>query len=229
MFLRILVIADIHGDFKSLEKLLEIVRGEKFDAVICPGDFTDMFSIPKEFSQMDIANLIIQKLLTIKAPLLCTPGNHDPYEIVELFDEYGINLHAKSKTVGGTQFVGWGGALTPFNTVFEPSDEETKETLAALAKKTKPRQFVLVTHDPPKNTNVDKASSGSHVGSPVVREFIEKNQPILAISAHIHESPGADSLGETSIFYPGAVFNGSYGIVNIEGNKARCETKKFEQ
>jgi len=228
VFLKLLIVADVHGDFEMLEKLIERVHGEKFDAVICPGDFTDMFSIPKEFSQMDIANLVIQKLLALGSPLLCVPGNHDPYEIIELFDEYGVNLHAKTKQLQDTRFVGWGGALTPFNTIFEPADSETKEALGLLGKKTKPGRFVLVTHDPPKNTNVDKTASGSHVGSAAIREFIEKNQPLLALSAHIHESPGTDKLGSTQIFYPGAVFSGSYGIVHMNGSGIRCETKKFE-
>jgi Icc-related predicted phosphoesterase len=226
--MKILVVADMHGDFEKLEQFVNSVKGEDFDLIICPGDFTDMFSIPKEFSQVDIANLIIQKLLALKKPLLCVPGNHDPYEIVELFNDYKINLHAKVKEVAGTKFIGWGGALTPFNTIFEPSDEETKETLAALEQKISPGNFILVTHDPPKNTNVDKAASGGHVGSQVIREFIEKTRPMVAISAHIHESPGNDKIGNTAIFYPGAIFNDSYGIINIDGSKVSCETKKFE-
>jgi len=228
MFLKLLVVADVHGDFERLEGLVEHIHKKKFDAVICPGDFTDMFSIPKEFSQMDIANLVIQKLLALGSPLFCIPGNHDPYEIIELFDEYNINLHTKTKQLEDTRFIGWGGALTPFNTIFEPTENETKEALTLLEKKTKPGRFVLVTHDPPKNTNVDKTTSGSHVGSVVIRKFIEKNQPLLALSAHIHESPGTDKIGNTHIFYPGAVFSGSYGIVHIKGREVVCETKKFE-
>lgn len=228
MFLRILMIADIHGDFKSLDKLIDDVKGEKIDVVICPGDFTDMFSMPKEFSQTDIANMILQKLVTLNKPLLCVPGNQDPYEILEFFDEYGINLHAKIKTVDNMQFIGWGGALTPFNTLFEPSDEETKEALDSLLRRTKPGKFVLVTHDPPKDTNVDKAANGNHVGSPVIRAFIEKAQPVLAVSAHIHESTGSDKLGETTLFYPGAVFEGRYGIIEIDGKQVKFESKTFE-
>ena len=223
------MIADIHGDFKSLDKLIDIVRDEKIDVVICPGDFTDMFSMPKEFSQTDIANMILQKLMTLNKPLLCVPGNQDPYEILELFDEYGINLHAKIKKVGDMQFIGWGGALTPFNTLFEPSDEETKEALDGLLRKTNSGKLVLITHDPPKGTNVDRAVNGNHVGSPVIRSFIEKAQPILAVSAHIHESTGSDKLGETTLFYPGAVFEGRYGIIEISGKEVKLESKMFEK
>jgi len=226
--MKMLVIADIHGDFEKLEKLVSKVRNEKYDAIICPGDFTDMFSIPKEFSQMDIADLILQKLLALNMPLLCVPGNHDPYEIIDLFNEYGVNLHASLMKIKDMPFIGWGGALTPFNTIFEPSDEETGEALKSLGSRVEPSQFILITHDPPKNTNVDKTSSGNHVGSLVVRSFIENNKPILAISAHIHEASGMDQLGETKIFYPGALFMGKYGVVSIEEKKVTCETKTFD-
>lgn len=227
--MKILVIADIHGDFEKLGELVEKLSGEKFDVIICPGDFTDMFSQPKEFSQIDIANMVVQKLSVLGAPLLCVPGNHDPYEILELFDEYGVNLHAKTIEVKGIRFVGWGGAPTPFNTIFEPSDEETKETLDSLSQRVENGKFILVTHDPPKNTEVDMIAPGKHVGSPVVREFIEKKEPIIAISAHIHESAGKEELGKTTLFYPGPLFDGKYGIVNLEGNKVHLEIKNIDE
>lgn len=225
--LRILVVADIHGDFETLEKFTESVKNESFDMVICPGDFTDMYSVPSDFSQGDVANLVIQKLLSLKKPLLCVPGNHDPYEIVDMFSDYNVNLHAKVKEARGMQFAGWGGAPTPFNTIFEPSDEETKEALDALAKKVKKGSFILVTHDPAKDTGVDKIASGGHVGSQVIRDFIERTEPLLAISAHIHESGAVDRIGSTTIFYPGALFEGHYGIAEIDGKKVKCERRNF--
>ena len=227
--MKMLVIADIHGDFNTLEQFIDITRASDFDLIICPGDFTDMFSVPREFSQIDIANLILQKLLALGRPLLCVPGNHDPYEIVELFDNYNINLHARVRKACGIKFLGWGGAPTPFNTIFEPSDEETREMLDSLLAGVGGEPFVLVTHDPPKNTSVDRVTSGDHVGSPVIRKFIEKNQPILALSAHIHESPGQETIGKTTLFYPGALFNGLYGEVEIDGTNVRCSQKKFQK
>ncbi|RLI97258.1 MAG: metallophosphoesterase [Candidatus Aenigmatarchaeota archaeon] len=223
--MKILVVADIHGVLDSLSRLITTV-GRDFDAIICPGDFTDMYSVPKEFSQIDIAELIVQKLLSLGKPVLCVPGNHDPYEIIDVFDDYDINLHANTKRVGGETFIGWGGAPTPFNTIFEPTDDETKETLDSLGTKADKR-FILVTHDPPKDTNLDKVESGDHVGSPVIRGFIEKKQPILAISAHIHESGGQDKIGDSTLFYPGALFSGKYGVVEIEGDNVKCEIKSL--
>ena len=33
--------------------------------------------------------MVVQKLLIPNKPLLCVPGNQDPFEIVEMFNEYG--------------------------------------------------------------------------------------------------------------------------------------------
>jgi len=87
--------------------------------------------------------------------------------------------------------------------------------------------FVLVVHDPPKGTNVDVAG-GKHVGSPVIRKFIEERKPALVLSAHIHEAPGLDEIGKSKVFYPGAAFEGWYGIATLLDSGVKCERKRVE-
>lgn len=223
--LKILVVADMHGEFEKFSALVEKLRGQDFDLIICPGDFTDMYNIPEGYTQIDIAELILHKLLSFGKPVLCIPGNHEPYEIVDLFDEYDVNLHEKIKKIKGVEFVGFGGAATPFNTKFEPTEEEIDASLEKRVKGVKGK-FVLVVHNPPFNTNMDKVETGEHVGSKAVRRFIENAKPMLAISAHIHEAGGTDKLGKTTLFYPGVVYEGYYGIVEI-GDEVKCEMKKI--
>ncbi len=225
--MRILVLADIHGDFETLKKIVDDTKHEGIDLVICPGDFTDIFATPKEFDQIDMAELIIQKILSLKIPVFCVPGNHDPYEIIEVFNEFGTNLHNKKTVFKGMPFIGFGGAATPFNTKFEPSDEEIKESLEKNSSGLKPGKFILVVHNPPKNTKLDLTASGQHVGSEAVRNFIIEKKPVLSLSAHIHESRGEDKLGSSILFYPGAVFEGYYGIIEIEGKGIKTEIKKI--
>lgn len=221
--MRILVVADIHGKFKKLEKIIKNA-GSDFDLIVCPGDFTDMFDVPEEFSQTDIANLVLQKLLSIGKPVLCVPGNHDPYEIVNLFRDHKVNLHGSRRSFGKFNFVGWGGAPTPFNTLFEPTEEETKEALKEF-KGTE--NMILVVHNPPKDTKLDAVKSGKHVGSQEIRKFIEQEKPKLVLSAHIHEAEGEDSIGKSKIFYPGPAYNGNYGIVEITNKKTSCKIRKL--
>ena len=82
------------------------------------------------------------------------------------------------------------------------------ESLAALASRTEVRDTVFVLHSPPLGTACDAMSGGAHVGSRAIRAFVEKHQPRLTLSGHIHESPrvtGAwrDRLGATICVNPG--------------------------
>ncbi|MBI4173321.1 MAG: metallophosphoesterase [Candidatus Aenigmarchaeota archaeon] len=223
--MRLLVIADIHGRYQKLRKLLAKID-EKFDVVVCPGDFTDMHNIPREFSQMDVADIVAQSLIATRKPVVGIPGNHDPYDIVGLLEEYGISAHARVRKIDNMNFLGYGGAETPFNTLFEPSEDEIKKALDALAG-TITGDFVLVTHNPAKDTKLDSVQ-GTHVGSQSVRDFILKNKPTLAISAHIHEAMGVDTLGTTTLFYPGPCHEGRYGLVDISTAGITCVSKRIE-
>lgn len=224
--MKILIIADIHGETNKLKEVLDNVK-EQFDLILAPGDFTDMYSHPMEFSQMDIANLIIHKLVSLHKPMLCVPGNQDPYEILNILDEFDANLHEKIRSFSGLDFIGFGGAVTPFATKFEPPEEEVKAALERLVKDVK-KDFILLVHNPPKNTKLDKTSGGKHVGSQVIRDFILKHKPILTISAHIHESANIDKIGKTTLFYPGPVMDGKYGIVEIDNGKVRCRIEEVK-
>ena len=225
--LRILVIADIHGEFEGFSRLVDKIKGHDFDLVVCPGDFTDMYNTPEGFSQLDVAELIVQKLLSLGKPVLCIPGNHEPYEILDVFEEYDVNLHGRVRKVKEFEFIGFGGAATPFNTKFEPTEEEIKQALEGKVEGMKERhKFILVVHNPPHGTNMDKTETGEHVGSKAVREFIEKEKPLLAISAHIHEAGGTDRLGRTTLFYPGVSYEGFYGLIEIDKD-VKCEIKKI--
>ncbi|MEM5797810.1 MAG: metallophosphoesterase [Candidatus Aenigmatarchaeota archaeon] len=221
--MRLLVIADIHGQYHILEKIINKVKNEDFDCIVCPGDFTDMFSVPEEFTQMDIVNIIIQKILTLKKPFFAVPGNHDPYESLNLFDDFGINCHGQIKKIDDVKITGWGGALTPFHTKFEPTEEETEDMLKALENLNK---FIFLTHNPPYNTKMDLTNTGQHVGSKAIRQFIIERKPFLVISAHIHEAAGIDVLEKSIIFNPGPVYEGMYGIVDTEP-EIKCYTKKI--
>jgi Icc-related predicted phosphoesterase len=225
--MKMLIIADLHGYSDDISAFFEKIDATGFDVIICPGDFTDMFNQPPGFSQHNIADLILQKLVAFGTPLLCVPGNHDPYEIIDAFEEYDVNLHGRVRKINGETFIGWGGALGPFNLAFEPTEEETKTGLEEMGKKAG-KDFILILHNPPKNTKLDRVVSGEHVGSPAEREFIEKAQPKLVITAHIHESSGEDRIGKSVLFYPGPFYAGRYGVVTVNGKSVKCEIKKID-
>ncbi len=224
--MNILVLADIHGNAALVERVVEETTNDHIDVVVVPGEVTNMFSVPPELSQTDVALLVLQRLFLFRRPVLCLPGNHDPQELVYLFDGLGVNLQESVVKVGEATFVGWGGAPTPFGTACEPTEDETRAFFSFMEKKI-PTPFVLVTHNPPHNTILDALPSGEHVGSPAIRAFIEKTHPVLALSAHIENSPGTGQLGTTTLFYPGPLTAGFYGIVALGGGKATTSRRRL--
>ena len=214
----IIVISDIHGDVENLLLYLDKIKEFKFDVVVCPGDFTDV-DVPKGFTQNDVARLIIKELKTLKKTLLCVPGNVDSYEIVNILEEEKVSVHGKGKVVSDIGFYGFGGAKTPFNTSIEPSEEELKIGLKNSWEDVRgAERLIQVTHNPPFNSRLDVVQSGIHVGSNVVRNFIESKNPIIAISSHIHEARGTDRLKNTFLMNSGKFSEGYFGIINIENN-----------
>jgi len=214
----IIVISDIHGDVENLLLYLDKIKEFKFDVVVCPGDFTDV-DVPKGFTQNDVARLIIKELKTLKKPLLCVPGNVDSHKIINILEQEGVSVHGKGKVVNDIGFYGFGGAKTPFNTSIEPSEEELKVGLENSWKDVKGmKRLVQVTHNPPLNSRLDVVQSGMHVGSNVVKIFIESKNPIVAISSHIHEARGIDKLKNTFLMNSGKFSEGYFGIINIENN-----------
>lgn len=61
--------------------------------------------------------------------------------------------------------------------------------LRELKKLSNPKKTVYVIHAPPFNTKLDIITLGTHVGSKAIRQFIEKEHPLLTLHGHIHESP----------------------------------------
>ena len=64
-----------------------------------------------------------------------------------------------------------------------------QEDLNKFKKLSNPKKTIYAIHAPPYSTKLDIITTAIHVGSKAVREFIEKEQPLLALHGHIHESP----------------------------------------
>ena len=106
---------------------------------------------------------------------------------------------------------GWtstGGVLHEFT--FDPSRREP--TIAAaldgLAARTEAAETLFVLHSPARDTHCDVTHARMHVGSRAIRAFVEKRQPPLVLSGHIHESPRVtghwrDAIGGTTVVNPG--------------------------
>jgi len=106
---------------------------------------------------------------------------------------------------------GWvsrAGKIAPHH--FDPARRSPTiaDALDEIAATSPPAETVFVLHSPPLDTACDVTSGRIHVGSRAMRAFIERHQPPLVLSGHIHESPRVtsryrDSIGHTVVVNPG--------------------------
>lgn len=83
--------------------------------------------------------------------------------------------------------------------------------LKNFKKLSSPKSTIYAIHAPPFNTKLDMITGRSHVGSRAVRQFIEKEKPLLTLHGHIHESPKMsgswqDKIGKTKCINVGSSY-----------------------
>ncbi len=215
--MNIIAFGDVHMDLGKFNKIPEI---DKADLIIITGDFTN-FGGRKEASQ------IFDEVVKINQNILALPGNLDQREVDDYLVEKNVSLHGRGKIVDGIGFFGVGGSnITPFKTPIEFNEDELAEILSSGFEQVKEAEtLILVSHTPPNNTKTDVISGGIHVGSTAVRSFIEKNQPALCLTGHIHEASAEDMIGNTPIVNPGMIKDGSWVEVTIENGQVSASLK----
>lgn len=217
----IIGLTDIHGHLSPMHHLKSIL--DQADVVLIVGDITNFGKGPE-------ADAVIAKIASQTGRIFGVSGNCDFHDVDEYLSQKGINLHGKGEVVDGIGFIGLGGSLiTPFKTPNEYSEEEIEEALRkGMAYFSEKMPLVLVSHQPPLNTNCDKISSGTHVGSLSVRKFIEEHHPVLCFTGHIHESAGIDKIGKTHIINPGLFGKGSYAYAEIKNGSVKSEVRRIQ-
>ncbi|TFF92850.1 MAG: phosphoesterase [Promethearchaeota archaeon] len=83
-----------------------------------------------------------------------------------------------------------------------------EEELEKLSKPDFMKKTVYVMHMPPAKVSLDVCSDARCVGSFAIYNFIKKNQPLLTLHGHIHESPQIsnkwmNNIGKTICIQPG--------------------------
>ncbi|MGA8145720.1 MAG: metallophosphoesterase [Candidatus Acidiferrales bacterium] len=193
--MKVLIFSDIHGDIRALEKIV----AQPADIYIAAGDLS---TFGKDLNRCgDLLKPLGEKVWVL-------PGNHESYdETREFCRRYGfVDFHRQVRTLtsnnGATEWAGLGYSnITPFNTPGEYSEEEIAKALSAFDH-VKP--LYLVVHFPPQGTRLDEFAAGKHAGSPTLREWVDRVQPLYLFCGHIHECAGrSDRLGNTQAFNVG--------------------------
>lgn len=196
--MKILVVSDFHGSGEASRKAAFKAQQIHADVVVICGDITDFGSIQN-------AEKLLLPFAELRLPVLFVPGNCDPPTLVGVDMKNIWCIHGSCKTYSNAVFAGVGGCpISPFNTPFEMTENEIMTVLNQSFNQCPSQPWrILVSHSPPKNTKLDMAFSGGHVGSSSVRKFIENNEFSIVFCGHIHEARGIDQIGKTVILNPG--------------------------
>jgi len=167
------------------------------------------------------------------------PGNDDLYSIDAVIDEFAHVHNPDMKRFvirGDYELYGNSNAnMTPWACVRDVGEDELEKKMDALAEMIRdPKRSIVVIHVPPVDSGLDTCPEldenlkivtlGGQVvmksaGSRVVREFIEKVQPMLTLHGHIHESPGYTRIGQTLAINAGSEYAEGIlkaAIINLE-------------
>lgn len=187
--MRILVFTDHHGSPEDLRKIAE--KAKDVDYIICPGDFT-IFENEIEY--------IMEQMNKLPKKVFLLHGNHEEKETVEFLSKHFKNLefiHKKVVKIKDVAIIGYGGGG------FTIHDPEFEHWIKSTKEHTKGKKVILITHGPPYGTKLDFLSMG-YVGNKSYRKYIKKEQPLYALSGHLHETFGKkDRIGKTIVINVG--------------------------
>lgn len=198
---------DMHDHPEPLKKIYHVINGA--DVVLLPGDMTN--------GTIDNLHRTLNIIEPMNAHIMAVCGNMDTEQMNMMLARKGISIHRRHQMVDGIAVLGVGGAL-PFAGKYVFSEDELAGFLQDAhegAPAGAPR--VLVCHQPPYETKLDRLDNGSHVGSKAVRDFIERVQPLLVVCGHVHEAQAIDTIGKTQLINPGPIpETGQYAYAEIE-------------
>ncbi len=209
---------DIHENIKGLSFLNKL---KDIQGILISGDLTN--------GSLSEAKKIINFLKSLNSNIYAQIGNMDTRDVERYLEAEGIDVNFKLVELTEEVFLFGAGysTPTPFNTPSEISEDQLKQKLARKIKDIKRvRHLVFMTHTPPYKTSADRLTSGEHVGSLVIRNFIEEVQPEVVLTGHIHESQGVDRIGRSLIINPGTV-NKGYAVIKWENGSLMADLVSF--
>jgi Icc-related predicted phosphoesterase len=214
--MRIAYLVDVHDRFDAVPSATAKLGA--VDLLVIGGDITTG-GTPDEAAQA------VEHWRSLAPRLLALAGNMDSAAIDARLDELGVALDSRGYTFGDVGVFGVSAApRSPLHTPYELADDELARRIEDGFSAVKEcRVKVFCPHAPPYDTACDRLSSGQHVGSAVVRAFIERAQPDLALCGHIHEARGTDEIGGTQIVNPGPARAGHYALVEVENGEVVVE------
>ncbi len=214
-----IAIGDIHDDVSQIGNVPGVSEAQ---GVLISGDITNYGSRAR-------AERLLGEIERLNGKILAQIGNMDTRDVEDYLEQRGFNVHARATDLGfNVGLVGVGYSTpTPFGTPSEVSDAQIQAWLdKAIEQAREFEHLILMAHDPPFGTKTDRVGFGQSVGSRAVRKFIEKHQPELCITGHIHESRAVDWIGKTQIINSGLFGAGGYVLIRLVEDKLEAELRR---
>lgn len=215
-----IAIGDLHGDASQIGNVPGISEAQ---GVLISGDITNYGSRAR-------AEKLLGEIERFNAKIFAQIGNMDTPDVEDYLEQRGFNAHARATDLGfNVGLVGVGYSMpTPFGTPSEVSDSQIEAWLdQAIEQAQGFEHLILMAHNAPFGTRIDRVGFGQSVGSRAVREFIDKHQPDVCIAGHIHESKGVDRLGKTQIINTGLFIAGGYVLIRLVESKLEAELRQI--
>jgi len=208
--MKLIVGSDFHGNEVMVERFAARAEEEHAEVMLICGDITN-------FGTLREATYLLSLFTRSRIPVLFVPGNCDPPSLSGVDLEGVRSLHGKTASYEGFSFLGIGGSPpTPFRTPFEMGEEQIMAELNQASKElVNDQKLILLSHAPPRDTQLDRTRFHLHVGSVSIRKFIEDKRPFLVFCGHIHEAKGKDRIRDTIIVNPGPARDGDYVLVHL--------------
>jgi uncharacterized protein len=187
---KILAAGDFHGDSSATKKLAEKAEKENVDLVILTGDITGMIETDN----------LLKPFVKRGKKVVFVPGNWDTSEIANFLSKlYGVKNIGDHYVVYDN--VGIFGVGSP-DWRLELNDKKTFDKLSKDFEKIKDlEKKIMVSHVHAAGT---KSEFSGVPGNKGLRKAIEKFQPDLFISGHIHEAEGlSEKIGKTRVINVG--------------------------
>jgi len=186
--MKILAIADTHGDSSLVKKIGEMADKEKVDLIIHAGDLT-------WFDREDEG--ILSPLIKNGREVLMIHGNHDSLATIKnLTTVYPAskNLHEIGLERNEIGFFGSGTTDWGFK---EESEIVFKELTRGHKRIQHLKKKIMVSHSPPVGSAIELLGFPGSYG---VRKAIDKFKPDFMICGHIHEGGGIiEEIGNTKV------------------------------
>lgn len=197
---------------------------------------------------------IFKKLNSLNTPVVTVYGNYDKSGIEDTsdIDVEGEDVFSKilkdypkikrvdyrAVKIGDIVIIGCYGSSfpgRPESKRYKESRKKLVELFQKYSKENREGKVIFISHNVPydcnldviRDPNADPEVFGKHYGSKLVREMIEKYQPILHIGGHMHENQGSCKIGKTLCVDSGAALEGKGAIIDFDEIEGRVKGVEF--